>query len=90
MARFVLADITDARSIPQELNVIVPNLPSVPVQPLLLNGSGEYGMFEHYTSYPWVLPIYRYETQDQLITVLSEQVIAPAERMAFELRARAK
>jgi hypothetical protein len=90
MARFVLADITDARSIPQELNVIVPNLPSVPVQPLLLKESSEYGMFEHYTRFPWVLPIHRYETQDQLIIVLGEQVIEPAERMASELRAGTK
>jgi hypothetical protein len=88
MARFVLADITDARSIPQELNVIVPDLPSVPVQPLLLKESSEYGMFEHYTRYPWVLPLYRYETQ--LITELGEQVIGPAERMALSLRAGTK
>jgi hypothetical protein len=90
MARFVLADITDARSIPQELNVIVPNLPSLPVQPLLLKESSEYGMFEHYARYPWVLPLYRYETEDQLIKVLSEQVIEPAERMALNLRAGTK
>ena len=86
MARFVLADITDAKSIPQELMVIVPDLPSVPVQPLLLRDSGEYGMFEHLKRYPWLLPIYHYETQDQLITVLGDQVIEPAERKASELR----
>jgi uncharacterized protein YjbI with pentapeptide repeats len=90
MARFVLADITDARSIPQELNIIVPDLPSVPVQPLLLKESSEYGMFEHYTRYPWVLPIHLYETQDQLISELDEQVIEPAERKAAEVRAGTK
>jgi hypothetical protein len=47
-------------------------------------------MFEHFRRYPWVLPLYRYETQDQLITELVEQVIEPAERMAFELRAGTK
>src|SRR6516162_1530989 len=80
MARFVVADITDARSIPQELSVIVPDLPSVPVQPLLLEGSAEYGMFEHFKKYPWVLETYRYPSSARLIADLGERVIDPAEK----------
>jgi uncharacterized protein YjbI with pentapeptide repeats len=80
MARFVIADITDAKSIPQELAVIVPDLPSVPVQPLLLEGSGEYSMFEHFKRYPWVLETYRYPSSERLIADLGERVIDPAEK----------
>jgi len=80
MARFVVADITDAKSIPQELAVIVPDLPSVPVQPLLLEGSAEYGMFEHFKKYPWVLETYRYPSSARLIADLGERVIDPAEK----------
>jgi hypothetical protein len=90
MARFILADITDAKSIPQELDVIVPDLPSIPVQPLLLDGYGEYGMFQHYRRYPWVPPLYIYKRQDQLIAEIGERVIELAELMAVELRARTK
>jgi uncharacterized protein YjbI with pentapeptide repeats len=41
MARLIIADITSAKSIPQELQSIVPNLPSVPVQPLILGSTAE-------------------------------------------------
>ena len=85
MARFVIADITDAKSIPQELMLIVPNLPSVPVQPLILTSQHEYGMFEHFTRYSWVLPVYRYSDEVSLLQSLQEKVIEPAEQKAKEL-----
>jgi hypothetical protein len=84
MARFIVADITDARSIPQELERIVPGLPSVPVQPLLLACQQEYGMFEHFRRYPWVLEPVLYDNQRQLLADLATKVICPAEAKVRE------
>ncbi len=75
LARFVIADITDAKSIPQALMTIVPNLPSVAVQPLILNSQHEYGIFEHFTRFLWVLPVYRYKDEVSLLQSLSKKVI---------------
>jgi len=85
LARFIIADITEPRSIPQELQAIVPHL-AVPVQPLLLEGStGEYAMFQDLSKYQWVLPIHEYKDLNYLLDSLGEKVIAPAEAKAQEL-----
>jgi len=84
MAKFIIADITDARSIPQELSSVVRNLPSVPVQPLLLASQQEYGMFEHFRRFPWVLEPFLYEDQNGLLAALTEKVIGPAEAKSKE------
>jgi uncharacterized protein YjbI with pentapeptide repeats len=85
LARFIIADITEAKSIPQELQAIVPDLPSVPVQPLIASSDYEYGLFERFRRFPWVLDTYRYESQDELLDALKEKVIEDAEMKAEEL-----
>jgi uncharacterized protein YjbI with pentapeptide repeats len=88
MVRFVIADITDAKSIPQELMRIVPSLPSVPVQPLIQSSHAEYGMFQDLRDYPWVLPPYEYEDLTQLRDSLEERIIGPSVFKAEEIQRR--
>jgi hypothetical protein len=88
LSKFIIADLTDARSIPQELSMIVPNLPSVPVQPLLEQGASEYGMFEHFKRYPWVSAVIRYSDVDDLVRRLRNQIVLPMESRVKKLRPR--
>jgi hypothetical protein len=88
LARFIIADITEPRSIPQELQAIVPDL-AVPVQPLLLEGStGEYDMFQDLRKYDWVLEVHRYDNLEDLLASLGDKVITPAEAKAKEWKKR--
>jgi hypothetical protein len=87
MARFIVADISDAKSVLQELRAIVPDLPSVPVQPIILAVQEEPGMFDFYRSRPSFLTVYRYADQEQLLADLGEKVIRPAELKVLDLRA---
>jgi len=85
LSRFIIADISDPKSVPQELGSIVPTLPSVPVQPLLQSGYEPWGMYDHIRRYAWVLPLFEYESQKTLLQDLELRVIAPAEEKAKEL-----
>lgn len=84
LSRFIIADLTDPSSIPQELQAIVPDL-EVPVQPLLLEAKREYSMFVDFRKYGWVLPIYLYKDRESLIASLKDKIIEPAEKKAREL-----
>lgn len=85
LSRFIIADITDAKSIPQELQLIVPNLPSVVVHPIIKIATDEYAMFEHFKRYPWVLPLYEYKSIPSLVENIVTNLIMPAESKIKEL-----
>jgi uncharacterized protein YjbI with pentapeptide repeats len=79
MARFIIADLSDPKSLPQELTSIIPDLPSVPVQPIIISSQREYAMYEHWRRYPWVLEIHAYQSIDTLMRQLKDKVISPPE-----------
>lgn len=79
LARFVVADLTDARSVPQELMSFVPALPSVPVQPIIAAGQAEWSLFADLTRrYDWVLAPYTYDDGAGLVRDLDARIVEPA------------
>ena len=90
MARFVVADLTDAKSVLQELQAVVPLSPSVVVQPLLRASQEEPGMFDFIRKFPWVPDTHRYADQETLLAELDRKVIAPAETKAKEVARKRK
>jgi hypothetical protein len=88
MARFVIADLTDSKSIPQELTAIIRDNPSVPIRPIISKLQREFKLFGDWAEYPWVLPVYRYDGIRGLISTMARKVIAPAEARAREIIGR--
>ena len=86
MARFIIADLTDATEVRAELSNIVPNLPSVPVQPLVWASQTEYVTSIDLCRYPWFLEPFRYKDLNDAIKSLPEMILKPAEAKVIELR----
>jgi len=71
LARFIIADLTDPRSVPHELATIVPGV-AVPVQPLIQAPEKPYAMFRDLAKYRWVLPLVSYEDPREAVALLSD------------------
>jgi uncharacterized protein YjbI with pentapeptide repeats len=78
LAKFVIADLSSPKSIPQELMSIIPHFPSLPIQPIIEESQREYSMFEHFKKYPWVLKELRYSESD--IQGLVKKIIGKCEK----------
>jgi hypothetical protein len=87
MSRFIIADLTDAKSVLQELQAIVPDFPSVAVRFLIKKPQNEPGMLDYIRKFPWVIGgAYEYEREEELISSIKENVVGPAEAKVTELR----
>jgi hypothetical protein len=78
MARFIIADLTDARSVLMELGAIFPAFLSVAVRLLLKKSEREYGMLDSIRCYRSVV--------EGTSASIQENVIGPAEAKVRELR----
>jgi hypothetical protein len=89
LSHFVIADVTNPRSAPLELQATVPEI-MVPFQPIIEEGQEPFAMLTDLwiKHRDWVFePIY-YSSLDALVGALDEKIIRPAEVRFVELLAR--
>lgn len=86
MSLFVIADITNPKSSPLELQATVPDY-MIPFAPIIQKGESPFAMFADLRKYPWLLPVRSYEDEAQLLAHLDEGIIKPALHKHNELLA---
>ena len=87
LSHFVIADVTDPKSVPLELQATVPQV-MVPFSPIIEEGEKPFAMLEDLLHYDWVFPPICYSSLDAVIASLDEKIIGPAEARFAELLAR--
>jgi hypothetical protein len=87
LSLFIIADITNPKSAPLELQAVIPDY-SIPLVPIQQNDELPFSMFADLCQkYHWVLPVVGHTTGN-IIKGLSAYVIQPAIAMHKELVAR--
>ena len=86
---FIIADITNPKSSPLELQATVPNY-MIPFVPIIQEGEQPFSMFRDLKSKynDWVLDLLVYDTSSHLIEGLERAVISPALEKRDELMAK--
>jgi hypothetical protein len=87
LSRFVIADLSEPKSVQQELEAIAPHFQSVPIVPLINWTGKEYATFESIKRRVNVVkPTIRYRDVDDLIEKLDTEVVPQAETKLGEVR----
>ena len=85
---FIIADITNPKSSPLELQATVPNY-MIPFVPIIQEGEQPFSMFQDLKGkYDWVLDILVYDTLSNLVIGFERAVVTPAIEMRDELLSR--
>lgn len=83
---FVIADITNPKSSPLELQATVPDY-QIPFVPIIQEDESPFAMMvDLQKKYNWVLDTIRYDSQETLMRVLKPLIIDPAMKKRQELR----
>ncbi len=77
LSKFIIADISSPKSVPQELQAIVPDL-HVPVIPIIKKGQKPWGMFSDQRKHLWVLKVHKYRVVTELLEALERDLIPAA------------
>ena len=86
MCYFVIADVTNPKSSPLELQATVPDY-QIPFVPIIQEGERPFAMMANLqTKYNWVLDTISYDSLDTLIEILKPYIIDPAIRKHDEMK----
>jgi hypothetical protein len=86
MCYFVIADVTNPKSSPLELQATVPDY-QIPFVPIIQEGERPFAMMANLqTKYSWVLDTISYDSLDTLIEILKPYIIDPAIRKHDEMK----
>jgi uncharacterized protein YjbI with pentapeptide repeats len=89
MARFVIADITDAKVVLQELERIIPSLPSVSVQPIVQSNTDIHAVIiDSIGRQNFLEQLYVYQDIADVKANLYSKIIQPAEAQLTEIQAK--
>jgi hypothetical protein len=86
LSKFVIADITNPKSSPLELQATVPEI-MVPFQPIIEHGEKPFAMLQDvWIKYrDWVFQPIEYSSVDRLVETMDREIIGPAEARFDEL-----
>jgi hypothetical protein len=87
LSYFVIADITNPRSAPLELQSTIPDY-QVPFVPIIQEGEEPFSMFTDLRKYDWVLKLLTYQSLDSLIKAFKIAIIDEASDMQKKLLKR--